>query len=150
MDLVVTIALIPAVPLCRPLRCAGLVAAGVMGAGGVVNPLLAAVPATDPGEWAAAQAQAVEHSAPMEHRSLAPLNGEAFRLRYGQQRLFRLRLGADAGFEASSKDSGCASFQAEWPGSAQHGQFERAMDADQPFAAGLALGRWQRLSEQCR
>ena len=97
-----------------------------------------------------AAAQAAEHAAPTGQRSLAPLEVEAFRQRYGQQQLFRLRLGADAGFETFSAGSACAGFQADWAVSAQHSEFERALSAGQPFAAGQALGRWQRLASQCR
>lgn len=150
MVIVEAIALIPATPISRAPRWAGWLAAGVIGAGGVVNGPVATDAAAGASEWAAAQAQALEHSAPTGQRSLAPLDAEAFWLRYDQQRLFRLRLGADAGFEAPSRGSGCAGFQADWSGSTEHGEFERAMNADQPFAAGQALGRWQRLSSQCR
>ena len=122
----------------------------MIAAGGVVSAPVATVAATGSNGWAAAPAQAVEHSAPTGQSLLAPLDAEAFRLRFGQQRLFRLRLGADAGLEASCRGSGCAGFRADWSSSTQHEEFERAMNGDQPFAAGQALGRWQRLSGACR
>jgi hypothetical protein len=110
----------------------------------------AVVANVSPGGWAADLAQTSEHAAPVGQRSLKPLDLEAFRLRHGQLRLFRLRLGADAGFDASVSGSGCAGYQADWASSDQRDEFERAMNADQPFVAGLALGRWQRLAGQCR
>ena len=96
-----------------------------------------------------AQVQAEEHAVPASQRSLAPLDVEAFRQRHGQQFLFRLRLGADAGFDALPDPAACSGFQADWARSAQHERFERALSAGHPFVAGQALGRWQRLSSLC-
>jgi hypothetical protein len=145
-----SLALISAAAVPSALSFVGRIVAGVVRSGAVAVTSAALVAGVSPGGWAADLAQAIEHPAPVGLRSLAPLDVEAFRLRYGQLRLFRLRLGADAGFDASPSGSGCDGFQADWASSAQHGAFERAMNGDQPFAAGLALGRWQRLAGKCR
>lgn len=82
-------------------------------------------------------------------RSLAPLDVEAFRSRHGPQALFRLRLGADAGFEAASSLS-CSGFQPDWPSSPQRTSLEAALAAARPFEAGRSLGQWQALAQRCR
>jgi len=129
---------------------AGWIAIGLVGTGGFAHGAFPGGSATPSDRSAAALAQAAEHAAPLGQRSLAPLDVEAFRQRYGQQPLFRLRLGADAAFAASAGGSACAGFVADWLRSPQHGEFERALSAEQPFLAGQALGRWQRLASQCR
>jgi hypothetical protein len=145
-----SLSLISTAAVPRALSLAGRIVGGVVVTGVVALTSAASVAGPSPDGWAADLAQPIEHDAPVGQRSLVPLDVEAFRLRYGQQRLFRLRLGADAGFDASPSGSGCSGYQADWASSDQHRAFERAMNADQPFAAGQSLGRWQRLASTCR
>lgn len=78
--------------------------------------------------------------------SLAPVDRELLRERYGQEALFRLRLGVDAG-EADAGTPGvtgsCPS--RSWSDSPQQRRYAAAITAGQFFAAGQALGQWRRL-----
>jgi hypothetical protein len=78
--------------------------------------------------------------------SLAPIDREAFRQQYGQEGLFRLRLGVDAA-EQPAKAGGAAQScpAATWAGSVQKQRYDAAMGLRKYFAAGEALGEWRRL-----
>ena len=78
--------------------------------------------------------------------SLAPVDRELLRERYGQEALFRLRLGVDAG----ERDAGTPGLTRScpsrlWPDSPQQRRWAAALTAGQFFAAGQALGQWRRL-----
>ena len=78
--------------------------------------------------------------------SLAPVDRELVRERYGQEALFRLRLGVDWG-EGDAGNPGvtrtCPSRL--WSDSPQQRRYAAALTAGQFFAAGQALGQWRRL-----
>ncbi|MBD2718996.1 hypothetical protein [Synechococcus sp. FACHB-909] len=78
--------------------------------------------------------------------SLAPIDREAFRQQYGQEGLFRLRLGVDAAEQppkAGAAPQPCPA--ATWAGSPQKQRYDAAMGLRKYFAAGEALGEWRRL-----
>ena len=78
--------------------------------------------------------------------SLAPIDREAFRQQYGQEGLFRLRLGVDAADqppEAGAAPQPCPA--ATWAGSLQKQRYDAAMGLRKFYAAGEALGEWRRL-----
>ena len=78
--------------------------------------------------------------------SLAPVDREAFRSQYGQEALFRLRLGVDA---ADPSGHGTATAgpcpSPSWSGSPQQQRFDAALRGKQYYGAGVALGEWRRL-----
>lgn len=73
--------------------------------------------------------------------SLAPLDTEAFRDRYGQEALFRLRLGVDASGGAQA----CAPDGPPWRDSEPRQRFEQALAQRRWYEAGRILGQWRRL-----
>lgn len=78
--------------------------------------------------------------------SLAPIDREAFRQQYGQEGLFRLRLGVDAAERTSAAGAlpqSCPA--ASWAGSLQKQRYDTAMSLRKYYAAGEALGEWRRL-----
>jgi hypothetical protein len=78
--------------------------------------------------------------------SLAPIDREAFRQQYGQEGLFRLRLGVDAAEQppkAGAAPQPCPA--ANWAGSLQKQRYDAAMGLRKFYAAGEALGEWRRL-----
>ncbi len=78
--------------------------------------------------------------------SLAPIDREAFRQQYGQEGLFRLRLGVDAAEQpakAGATPQPCPA--ATWAGSVQKQRYDAAMGLRKFYAAGEALGEWRRL-----
>ncbi len=78
--------------------------------------------------------------------SLAPIDREAFRQQYGQEGLFRLRLGVDAAEQppkAGASRQPCPA--ATWAGSLQKQRYDVAMGLRKYYAAGEALGEWRRL-----
>ncbi len=78
--------------------------------------------------------------------SLAPIDREAFRQQYGQEGLFRLRLGVDAAEQppkAGAPPQSCPA--ATWAGSPQKQRYDAAMGLRKFYAAGEALGEWRRL-----
>lgn len=79
-------------------------------------------------------------------RSLTPLKVEWVRTTYGQEALFRMRLGID-----SARDDGasCPAKSLVWSGSAQEGLLERQLRDGRPYAAGLILGAWQLRQQRC-
>ena len=88
---------------------------------------------------------------PLRAQTQLPGGGERFRDQYGQEALFRLRLGVDAG----SVTPGGASPQVrcpapDWVGSAEQHQYNQALKQGSSFEAGKALGRWQRQQNLCR
>lgn len=82
--------------------------------------------------------------------SLAPVDTEAFRERYGTMGLFRLRLGVDAAATPAAKDAAplpCP--PPPWSESTEHEAFTKALAASRFHDAGKALGRWRRWSAAC-
>ena len=78
--------------------------------------------------------------------SLAPIDREAFRQQYGQEGLFRLRLGVDAAEQppnAAAAPQSCPA--ASWNSSPQKQRYDAAMGLRKYYAAGEALGEWRRL-----
>ena len=78
--------------------------------------------------------------------TLAPIDREAFRQQYGQEGLFRLRLGVDAAEQpakAGAAPQPCPA--ATWAGSHQKQRFDAAMSLRKYYSAGEALGEWRRL-----
>ena len=78
--------------------------------------------------------------------SLAPIDREVFRQQYGQEGLFRLRLGVDAAEQppkAGAAPQSCPA--ASWAGSVQKQRYDAAMSLRKYYAAGEALGEWRRL-----
>jgi hypothetical protein len=78
--------------------------------------------------------------------SLAPIDREAFRQQYGQEGLFRLRLGVDAAERTSTAGAApqpCPS--PSWNSSLQKQRYVTALGRRQYFLAGEALGEWRRL-----
>ncbi|AFY28452.1 hypothetical protein Cyagr_1276 [Cyanobium gracile PCC 6307] len=82
--------------------------------------------------------------------SLAPIDREAFRQEYGQEGLFRLRLGVDAAEQPPRAGAGAGATPkpcpaASWGGSLQKQRYDAAMGLRKYYAAGEALGEWRRL-----
>ncbi|MBM5822339.1 MAG: hypothetical protein FJ082_07770 [Cyanobacteria bacterium K_Offshore_surface_m2_011] len=80
--------------------------------------------------------------------SLAPIDREAFRQQYGQEGLFRLRLGVEAAEQATKAGAGAAPQPcpaATWTGSPQKQRYDAALSLRKYYAAGEALGEWRRL-----
>ncbi len=78
--------------------------------------------------------------------SLAPIDREAFRQQYGQESLFRLRLGVDAAEQppkTGATPQPCPA--ATWAGSLQKQRYDAALSLRKYYAAGEALGEWRRL-----
>ena len=77
---------------------------------------------------------------------LAPVDREAFRSQYGQEALFRLRLGVEAA-DTSGQGTGTAGPcpSPSWSGSPQHRRYQAALRGNQYYGAGVALGEWRRL-----
>ena len=78
--------------------------------------------------------------------SLAPIDREAFRQQYGQEGLFRLRLGVDAAElppKAGAAPQSCPA--ATWASSPQKQRYDAAIGLRKFYAAGEALGEWRRL-----
>ncbi|MEA5441207.1 hypothetical protein [Cyanobium gracile] len=78
--------------------------------------------------------------------SLAPIEREAFRQQYGQEGLFRLRLGVDAAeqnLKAGAAPQPCPA--ASWNSSLQKQRYDTALSRRQYYLAGEALGEWRRL-----
>ena len=99
---------------------------------------------------------------PLPAGSLLPLQAEAFRARYGQEALFRLRLGVDAASAPTPGASGAdvaavappcpvpSPAQApSWAESAEQRQFNQALEQHRYYAAGQVLGLWQRRHGAC-
>jgi hypothetical protein len=83
-------------------------------------------------------------------RSLAPVDGEAFRSRYGQEALFRLRLGVDAFRDAVNPQQAVLSCPpVGWSEAPEHASYERELAAGSYFRAGQALGAWQHQARVC-
>ncbi len=81
-----------------------------------------------------------------DNGSLAPIDREAFRQQYGQEGLFRLRLGLDAAEQlpkAGAAPQPCPA--ATWAGSPQKQRYDAALSLRKYYAAGEALGEWRRL-----
>lgn len=78
--------------------------------------------------------------------TLAPIDREAFRQQYGQEGLFRLRLGVDAAersSEVGATPQPCPS--SSWNVSLQKQRYDKALSHRQYYLAGKALGEWRRL-----
>ncbi len=91
--------------------------------------------------------------------SLQPLDVERFRAQYGQDALFRLRLGVDAALAPIPGASGaddvavtpaCLAQAQSWNASAEQRQFNQALEQRRYIDAGKALGHWQRRHGFCR
>ena len=109
-------------------------ASALLGALFVAVPLLAGGPgrAAEPAEPSAA--------------SLAPVDRELLRERYGQEALFRLRLGVDWGERDAGSPGGTRTCPSRlWSDSSQQRRYGAALSAGQFFEAGQALGQWRRL-----
>lgn len=79
--------------------------------------------------------------------SLAPIDLEGFRTRYGQKAFFRFSLGVDA---APVPGIACAGPVPVWDNSALRKNNERALAEGGYFLAGEAFGDWQRLASHCQ
>ena len=96
---------------------------------------------------------------PLPAGSLLPLEPEAFRARYGQEALFRLRLGVDASLSPPASSPGVVSGAqpaasgpcppSGWAASAERRQFDQALEQHRYYAAGQVLGLWQRRHGAC-
>ena len=109
-------------------------APALLGALFVAVPLLVAGPgrAAEPAEPSAA--------------SLAPVDRELLRERYGQAALFRLRLGVDSGERDAGSAGGTRTCPSRlWSDSSQQRHYLSALSAGHFFEAGQALGQWRRL-----
>ena len=96
---------------------------------------------------------------PLPAGSLLPLEAEAFRARYGQEALFRLRLGVDASLDPAAGSPGevpgaqpgrsgpCP--PSGWAASPERRQFDQAVEQQRYYAAGQVLGLWQRRHGAC-
>ncbi|WP_159815986.1 hypothetical protein [Cyanobium sp. Copco_Reservoir_LC18] len=83
-----------------------------------------------------------------DNGSLAPIDREAFRQQYGQEGLFRLRLGLEAAEQPAKPGAGNAPQAcpaATWAGSPQKQRYDAALSLRKYYAAGEALGEWRRL-----
>jgi hypothetical protein len=94
---------------------------------------------------AVSQAQGI---AEPDSGSLAPIDREAFRQQYGQEGLFRLRLGVDAAQQppkagAVTAPQSCPA--ATWASAPQKQRYDAALSLRKYYAAGEALGEWRRL-----
>ncbi len=100
---------------------------------------------------AAPAAAEPSHGAPPPNgRSLAPLDTESIRTRYGQEALFRLRLGVEAVPAAGARPpTGVPCGAMAWGTSPEHGRFEADLAAGRYFQAGQALGAWQNRTGPC-
>jgi hypothetical protein len=90
-----------------------------------------------------ARAQAIVEP---DNGSLTPIDREAFRQLYGQESLFRLRLGVDAAEQppkAGAAPQGCPA--TTWAVSPQKQRYDAALSLRKYYAAGEALGEWRRL-----
>jgi hypothetical protein len=106
----------------------------------LLGALFVAMPLLAGGPWRAAEP--AEPSA----ASLAPVDRELLRERYGQEALFRLRLGVDAGERDTGSPGGTRTCPSRlWSDSPQQRRYAAALSAGQFFAAGQALGQWRRL-----
>lgn len=79
--------------------------------------------------------------------SLAPIDREVFRQQYGQESLFRLRLGVEAADQPAKAGVGTAPQAcpaASWAGSPQKQRYDKALSERKYFAAGEGLGEWRR------
>jgi hypothetical protein len=84
--------------------------------------------------------------------SLLPLDADTFRVQYGQEAIFRLRLGVDAALAPSqaadaAPPSACPA--PDWQTSAERRQYSAALEQRRYYEAGQALGRWQRHQTFC-
>jgi hypothetical protein len=78
--------------------------------------------------------------------SLAPVDRELLRERYGQESLYRLQLGVDEGERTAGSPGVIRSCSARlWSHSPQQQRYTAALSAGNFFAAGQALGQWRRL-----
>lgn len=75
--------------------------------------------------------------------SLAPVDTEAFRQRYGQEALFRLKLGVEAGERVTPRDRDLPC-SGRWDGSAQAKAFLAEVERQHWYEAGQVLGTWRR------
>jgi hypothetical protein len=92
-----------------------------------------------------AQAEVMKEPLSPQPSSLAPVETEAFRERYGQEALFRLKLGVEAGERSAAPLPGPAvACEAGWPSSPQGRAFQAALARQQWYGAGEALGAWRR------
>jgi hypothetical protein len=92
----------------------------------------------------AIQGDATPSDPTRDGRSLAPIDGEAFRTRYGQEALFRLRLGVDAVRDVGNPHpaaAACPPFG--WSESPERARYEGEVAAGRYFLAGQSLGAWQ-------
>lgn len=79
-------------------------------------------------------------------RSLAPIDVDQFRELYGQEALFRLRLGVEA---AADGGAACTPAPPVWSQSSQFREYQRLLAAAQPYEAGRQLGVWQLWQQRC-
>lgn len=77
--------------------------------------------------------------------SLAPVDTEAFRQRYGQEALFRLKLGVESGERSRVPVSGpTGTCEVGWSNAPQARVFQEALAQKRWYDAGEALGGWRR------
>ena len=95
---------------------------------------------------AAARADGMKEPLSPQPSSLAPVETEAFRQRYGQEALFRLKLGVDAGERAPGPVPGrTVACEAGWAQSPQGRAFAAAVAREQWYGAGEQLGAWRQI-----
>jgi hypothetical protein len=89
--------------------------------------------------------EAVDGPRAPEPSTLAPVDGEAVRQRYGEEALFRLKLGVEAGERAPAPPSGTVGrCGGGWASSPQARLFQAALERKRWYEAGEALGTWRR------
>jgi hypothetical protein len=77
---------------------------------------------------------------------LAPLDVEAFRSRYGQAALFRLRLGIDS---IPDPDGVCSVPAPMWGESAERPLYDHALVEGSYFLAGQIVAGWRHRAARC-
>ncbi len=91
------------------------------------------------------QAESMREPLLPQPASLAPVETEAFRERYGQEALFRLKLGVESGERSRAAGSApAATCETGWANSPQSRSFQAALSRKQWYDAGEALGAWRR------
>jgi len=84
--------------------------------------------------------------------SLLPLDADTFRAQYGQEAIFRFRLGVDAALAPSPAAEAApppACPAPDWEASLERRQYSQTLEQRRFYEAGQALGRWQRQQTFC-
>jgi hypothetical protein len=92
-----------------------------------------------------AQVEAVDGPRTPEPSTLAPVDREVFRQRYGEEALFRLKLGVESGERAPASRLGATGMCGDsWASSPQARAFQAALERKRWYDAGEELGMWRR------